>query len=108
MTWSMWLRAPRRGSRLAQLVSDKATHLHILSSLGRDFLHKVADGLLGITHPGLVQKRDILVERFDFPVDDLFDHVLRLATRAHLLDENPALLLDLFLRHLILVHRQRR
>ena len=53
-------------------------------------------------------QRDVLVVRLDLSCDDLLDQMVGLSARLDLLDEDAALALDLVLRDLILVDRDRR
>src|SRR5690348_17851508 len=90
-------------SRFAQLVANEAPHLDVLTRLRGRFFHEIADRLLGIAHPRLVEQRDVFIECLDLALDDLVDHVLRLSLGLDLFDEDAALGVDLVLRHLILV-----
>src|SRR3954466_10131810 len=55
-----YLSAVKRFSRLADLESREATDLNVLAGLRGHLLHEIADGLLVVPDPRLVEQRDVL------------------------------------------------
>src|SRR5437763_15953021 len=91
-----------------QLEPNEPPDLDVLTNLRRRFLDKIADRLLRLANPCLVNERDVLVVRLHLASNDLLDQMIRLAALLHLLDEDAALLINLVLRNLVLVDRDRR
>src|SRR5262249_2871459 len=62
--------------------------------LADELVQEIADGLLVVLHPGLLEETDLLLPLGDLTVDDLADDLLRLARLARLLEADRPLLLD--------------
>src|SRR5215472_4091824 len=76
----------------AQLKAREAPHVELFTNLRGVLADQIGNGPIRVAHPALFQQTDFLVELVQFAVDDLGDHVGRLARR--LLRVDLALLLD--------------
>src|ERR671916_2681020 len=64
---------------LAEGVADEALEGHRLAGLRLGFLEHLSDGLRRIVHERLLEEGDLLVVALETALDDLLQHVLRLA-----------------------------
>src|SRR5215831_2187154 len=68
--------------RLIESIAHKARDLHRAAHLALSFLHSLRHRLAGIVDEGLLEQADFLVVGLQAGLDDLLDHVLRLALLA--------------------------
>src|SRR5215831_4502464 len=79
---------------LAELVAGEAANLAVFADLADELVQEIADRLLVVLDPCLLEETDLLLPLGDLAIDDLADDVLRLARLARLLQADAALLLD--------------
>src|SRR5688500_10858899 len=78
---------------LAELVAGEAADLAVLAHLADQLVLEIADGLLVVLHPRLLEEADLLLPLGDLSVDDLAEDRLGLARLLGLIDAERALLL---------------
>src|SRR4029079_5312477 len=88
---------------LAHLEANEAADLNVLADFGRCFLDQVADRLLRLANPGLIDEAVVLVVRLDFACHHFLDDVRRLAAGLCLLFRDSSLDFALLYRHAVLV-----
>src|ERR1700755_1261222 len=81
---------------LAQSIAHKSGDLHRRADLALGFLERLCNRFAAIVDEGLLQKTDFLVISLQARIDDLLDHVFRLALLAVLVGQHVLLALDGF------------
>src|SRR5690606_32881268 len=110
MTTRRWAAlAPSSGMAVRpQPEPHEAGHGHVGAELLARALEQLPDRPVGILHERLLEQDDLGVELVDPALDDLLDHVRRLAALRRLLGEQLALALDDLGGHAGAIHRHRR
>src|SRR6187551_4125878 len=76
-----------RSERLVRIPDSEANeslHLNVFAGLCRGLRDQLADGDVGVTDRRLVDEHELRVEAPQLPLDDLVEHVRRLAGVFHL------------------------
>src|SRR6202042_3567866 len=79
---------------LAESIAQKSSHLDRSADLTLSFLDRLGHGLAAVVNEGLLQKADFLVIGLQTRLDDLLDHILRLALLTVFIGQHVLFALD--------------